>query len=208
MIDEIDARQFSAFWETAIALKSVRRQGWVDRGVSSPESVADHSWGVALLAWLAAGERDDLDRNRVLLLGLVHDLPEAVTGDVTPFDADRGADGAIPAGKFAEQPRYSEGARALKRAAEQHALSAIIAPLPDALAQEISAAWTEYESQQTPESRFVKQIDKLETLLQSRSYAAKQPELVMGSFRLGALRDVRDTPLRRIGGLSEPPPDE
>ena len=76
------------FWALAQQLKHIRRQGWLDRGVNDAESSADHSWGVALLAWLLACDRPDLNRDRVLLLGLVHDLPEAVAGD-----AEDGGDG-------------------------------------------------------------------------------------------------------------------
>jgi putative hydrolases of HD superfamily len=98
------------FWSLAIRLKKLRRQGWIDRGVNDPESTADHSWAVALLAWLLVHDRPELDRDRVLLLGLVHDLPEAVAGDATPFDADRDEYGAIPAERFHALPSYSDDA--------------------------------------------------------------------------------------------------
>jgi len=74
-------------------LKRLLRQGWLDRGVppADTESVADHSLGVALLAWMAALEAQaagaDLDPGRVLALALVHDLPEAEIGDWTPYTA-------------------------------------------------------------------------------------------------------------------------
>lgn len=192
------------FWIAAMTLKRVARQGWIDRGVAAPESVADHSWGVALLAWLAACGRDDLDRDRLLLLGLVHDLPEALTGDVTPFDADRDPSGHIPPERFSEPPTFTPSESLRKRSSERHALEQMVADLPDDLRNAIVSAWQEYDEQHTPEARFVKQIDKLETLLQSRAYAAEQPETVMLSFELGARRDVRDGWLRRLAHLSEP----
>src|SRR5260221_8313896 len=71
--------------EMAARLKDVRRQGWVDRGVPDAESVADHSYGVALLAWAVARARG-LDGERALLIAIVHDLAEAEVGDETPFD--------------------------------------------------------------------------------------------------------------------------
>src|SRR5829696_4899937 len=72
--------------ESAGSLKQVRRKGWVDRGVPDAESVADHSYRVALLAWALARARG-LDAERAMLIGLVHDLAEAEVGDETPFDA-------------------------------------------------------------------------------------------------------------------------
>src|SRR5438045_1530082 len=71
--------------EAAVGLKEGRRKGGVDRGVPDAESVADHSYRVALLAWALARTRG-LDAERAMLIGLVHDLAEAEVGDETPFD--------------------------------------------------------------------------------------------------------------------------
>src|SRR5688572_10646893 len=73
-------------------LKRVKRTGWLDRGIpeAGVESVADHSLSVALLAWACAVERREhgvsLDPARVALLAVIHDLPEAETGDAPPYD--------------------------------------------------------------------------------------------------------------------------
>jgi len=67
-----------------LRLKDVKRQGWVNAGVASPESVAAHSWGMAVLALkLCPG---NLNLEHVLKLCLVHDLPEVIVGDLTPQD--------------------------------------------------------------------------------------------------------------------------
>lgn len=186
------------FVRLASQLKTVRRQGWIDRGVDEPESVADHSWSVALLAWTLAGERNDLDRDRVLLLGLLHDLPEVLAGDVTPFDAQRDEAGRIPAEHFSTPPAYSETERVLKRERERRALEEMLKGLPDSLSREIQEAWQEYEAVKTPEAHFVKQVDKLETVIQAMSYLDRQPEIQIESFRQGARRDIQDPQLRRM----------
>ncbi len=67
-----------------LGLKDVQRQGWVNAGVEAPESVAAHSWGMAILALKLCPP--ELDLERVLTLCLVHDLPEVVVGDLTPHD--------------------------------------------------------------------------------------------------------------------------
>jgi putative hydrolase of HD superfamily len=67
-----------------LGLKDVLRAGWVRAGVVSPESVAAHSWGMAVLALKLCPP--ELDMLRVLELCLVHDLPEVVVGDLTPHD--------------------------------------------------------------------------------------------------------------------------
>lgn len=186
------------FWSLALRLKRLRRTGWVDRGVADPESGADHSWGVALLAWLLARDRPDLDRERVLLLGLVHDLPEAVAGDPTPFDEHRDANGIIDHRFFQSAPGYSEPARAAKRTAEMAALEELLGDLPSVLASEVRDAWHEYDRGQSREARYVRQIDKLETLLQAEDYADRQPELIVESFRIGTDRDLTDASLSSL----------
>jgi putative hydrolase of HD superfamily len=193
-----DSDALLRFWTLALRLKRLRRTGWVDRGVEDPESGAAHSWGVALLAWLLARDQPDIDRDRVLLLGIVHDLPEAVAGDPTPFDDVRDASGAIPDGHFATAPGYSEAARAAKAQAEIAALDEMLHDMPDELAAELRGAWEEYERGETAEARFVRQIDKLETLLQAEDYLDIQPELVIDSFRLGARRDVSEPALAAL----------
>ena len=67
-----------------LGLKDVQRQGWVNAGVEAPESVAAHSWGMAILALKLCP--DDLNLEQVLKLCLVHDLPEVIVGDLTPAD--------------------------------------------------------------------------------------------------------------------------
>lgn len=67
-----------------MGLKDVLRQGWVNAGVEQPESVAAHSWGMAVLALKLCPQH--LDLTRVLTMCLVHDLPEVVVGDLTPSD--------------------------------------------------------------------------------------------------------------------------
>ena len=57
----------------AFALKDERRTGWELRGISDPETVAGHSWGVSLLC-LVYGPQGTIDVDRALRLAVVHDL--------------------------------------------------------------------------------------------------------------------------------------
>jgi len=65
-------------------LKHLDRAGWVLAGHDAPESVAAHSWGMAVRCLQHCP--DDLDLATVLSMALVHDLAEAVVGDITPHD--------------------------------------------------------------------------------------------------------------------------
>jgi len=186
-------------------LKRIPRTGWLDRGVppAETESVADHSFRVALLAWLAArlaGNGDALDPDRVLALALLHDLAEAVTGDLTPYDR-----AAIPAGDaearraFLDRRHRRDPARAAaKRAAEAAAMTDLLADLPPPLAADLDRLWQELHAAASPEARFVKQADKLETFLQSREYAAANPSRPMASFAAEVDEEVHHPSLRSL----------
>ena len=131
-------------------LKQLYRQGWLLRGVPPErcESVADHTFGVALLAMLLAETHfPDLDAGKVLRLALLHDFGEIYAGDITPFD---GID------------------RAEKVRREQAGVAQVLAKLPQG--ERYLALWEEYEGQHSPEARFVRQIDRLEMALQASVY--------------------------------------
>lgn len=129
----------------ALALKALPRAGWVRRGVPGPESVAAHSWGVSWLALVLLPP--GLDRERALTYAVLHDLPEARVGDLTPHDG---------------VPREEKARR------ERAAMAALCAALPDG--GRWLAAWEAYEAQADPEARFVRQLDRLDMALQAVAY--------------------------------------
>ncbi len=200
-------------------LKGLARTGWLHRGVpvGEAESVADHSFRTALLAWLAAAADPTLDCERVLRLALIHDLAEALAGDPTPYDPAGLPGSADPEARRTFLNRRlvrSEARRAAKQAAEAAAMATLAADLPPPLAAELAALWAELDEGTTPEARFVKQADKLETYLQSREYLATDPDRPMESFAaevaeiitvpaLAALRDGISV-LETTEGLTAP----
>lgn len=184
-------------------LKRLKRTGWLDRGVPSEnaESVADHTYRTALLAWLAAATDPGLDRNRVLQLALIHDLAEAITGDPAPYRPDElppeGDREARRAFFRVRHLRTAENAAA-KHAAEHAAIADLLGPLPPALRAELRALWDEYESQTSPEARFVKEADRLEAFFQSREYLADDPELPVWGFADMAANEVHHPALAAL----------
>lgn len=192
-----EASELLRFVRAIGRLKTLRRQGWIDRGVREPESVADHSFRLALMAWVLAQRRPDLDATRAMLLALVHDAAEAIAGDRTPFDAALQA-GAEPAVLFRQRPVYDPEAEARKTAAERAALRELAALLPEPVGERLIETWEEYEAALTAEARFVRQLDKLETVLQALEYRERQPDLIIDSFILGALDEVTDRSLREL----------
>ena len=191
--DELNA--LAGLFHLAGRLKTLKRQGWIDRGVHQPESVADHSWRLALMTATMAGSNSGIDASRAVLLALVHDLPEVVTGDVTPFDDQLSEQHADRTDLFTGLPEYSHTAEQSKTQAERDAIRVITADLPDEIATILVEAWEEYETGETAEAQLVRQLDKLETWLQAVEYQHEHPELIIESFRKGTARDVTDPEL-------------
>lgn len=138
----MDLESRLAFICEAGHLKDVLRTAWTPAG--RQESTAEHSWRLALLAWVIAEDRPELDLARVLLLCLVHDLGEIDTGDISA----------------ALQPDKDE-----KFHEEEAAVQRLSAGLEEPLRIRLMAAWQEYNAGATPEARLVKALDKAETLL-------------------------------------------
>ena len=183
------AREVLRFFRLAGRLKATARAGWELRGIGDPESVADHSFRVGLLALvLSRGADPPLDRERCVAMALVHDLAESIVGDITPYDGISGDE---------------------KNRREREAMERLGAMLGD---DGLLRLWEEYQAAETAEARFVKDLDKLETVLQAAEYEeARGVELAefreMGERRdwLPATRPVYDA-LRR-GESVDPPAD-
>jgi putative hydrolase of HD superfamily len=139
--DELDG--ILAFLREAERLKTVTRSGWTSEG--ERESVAEHTWRLCLMAMLLYGAAPEVDLARLLRMCLVHDLGEALGGDV---------------------PAPEQQAAAPKAGQERADLLRLTGPLPPSLRDEIVELWDEYEAAATPEARLAKGLDKLETILQ------------------------------------------
>lgn len=148
-MDEPELVGLLEFLRNAERLKTVTRSGFTSAG--QPESVAEHTWRLALMATLVAPQFPDVDASRLVRMCLIHDLGEAIGGDIpAPEQARRRADGD------------SEG----KAAAERRDLLTLLDPLPPALRDDLAGLYDEYEAAQSPEARLAKALDKLETILQ------------------------------------------
>ena len=163
------------FLRNAERLKTVTRSAYTTTGET--ESVAEHSWRVTLMATLFASQVPGVDAARVVKMCVVHDLGEAIGGDVpAPEQARRRESGE------------SEG----KAAAERRDLLTLLAPLPPAPRSEITSLWDEYEAAQTGEARLAKALDKLETILQHTQ--GKNPAGFDYRFNLGYGREYTAAP--------------
>ncbi len=138
-----DLEGILAFLRTAERLKSTPRSGWTTTG--ERESVAAHTWRLSLMAAVLADRFPGIDLARLLKICLIHDLGEALHGDV---------------------PAPAQSADGDKAGREREDLASVLAPLPPRLRDELAGLWEEYEAARTPEAQLAKGLDKLETILQ------------------------------------------
>jgi putative hydrolase of HD superfamily len=143
-------------------LKSLPRTGWLLAGVTGVESLADHSYGVALIALFLAeainadctaqGIAHPLRVEKVMALALIHDLAESLLTDL---------------------PRRSALllGEDVKHRAESQAMQEILDELPNgAYYRDL---WQSYNNASTPEAQLIKDVDKLEMAAQALRYAKR-----------------------------------
>lgn len=131
------------FLREAERLKDTLRSAYTRNGRT--ESVADHSWRLALLVMTFADHLQDVDLLRLLKICVLHDLGEAMNGDIPAPDQD------------ASSPKSGE---------ERDDFLALIAPLPASVRADFLLLWDEYENGESREAKVAKGLDKIETILQ------------------------------------------
>ena len=78
---------FIDFFIEAGKLKKQKRSGWVLREVKNPETIAEHSFRVAIMGWLLANKKRGLNIEKIIKMALIHDIGEIYAGDITPYDS-------------------------------------------------------------------------------------------------------------------------
>ncbi len=133
-------RQYIDFLNKIEKLKCNTRHSWTSSG--RQESVAEHSWRLAVMAMLCADEYPELDMNKVIKMCLIHDFGEAITGD-------------IPAFLKTEQNERDEDS----------AVVGLLAELPTDYRTELKTLFDEMNERETQEAKLFKALDNLEALV-------------------------------------------
>lgn len=131
------------FIRNAEQLKNTLRSAHTSQ--KRPESVAEHTWSICLLMMCFEGQLDDFDMLRLFKLIIIHDLGEAISGDIPATEQTPGED---------------------KSELERTDFITLCTPLPDDLKIDMLSLWDEYDAAQTPEAIMAKGFDKIETMLQ------------------------------------------
>ena len=150
-----EAQKYALF----ATLAQIPRTGWVERNVPHPESVAEHIYGCWLLGYFLLPETAtdaSYDKQTVLQMLLLHDLPEAVTGD-------------IPRPVKKQDPVYYDE---LERRAAQDSL------LSGNCTASARALWEEWVQQASYNALVAKDIDDLQAVFTCRGLQKRYPGLL------------------------------
>lgn len=158
-------------------LKELYRRGWINHGIPKDvcESVGEHILSTTLLSLIVCDYAYSyLDREKIMMMSLLHDVGEIYTGDIIPDDG-------IPSKK--------------KVNLERDSFLKVIRHLPNA--EEYYNLWEEYILLKSPEAIFVNQIDKLDMALQALIYQ-KHLGVEMNDFFKSAQNKIHDPLLLRF----------
>lgn len=127
-------------------LKCNTRHSWTSNG--RQESVAEHSFRLALLWLLVEEEFPDIDHEKILRMCLIHDFGEAICGDIPSFQ------------KTGEDERQ-----------EEHAVDAMLSQLSEVKQKEFSALFAEMRALKTREAKIWRALDMMEAAVQHNEAA-------------------------------------
>lgn len=121
------------FLRQAEQLKDTLRSAHTTQG--RKESTAEHTWRLCLMAMLFEQEMPEIDHAKLMQMCVIHDLGEAISGDIAAVDQDPSID---------------------KSHQERLDLQTLIAPLNQSMQQHILALWDEYEQAETLEAKVLR----------------------------------------------------
>jgi putative hydrolase of HD superfamily len=156
-------------------LKETPRTGWVWRGVKNPETIADHTFGMAIIVWLLATKKG-LNVKRAIKIALSHDLCEVFAGDITPhlYYSRLSKNTKVRQKTLMKWARLTKAEKQkkekIKFKIEKKGLLKLIRNLPVKQRNEIFSSWFDYERSVSKEGRFVNYLNRIETLIQSIEY--------------------------------------
>lgn len=158
-------------------MKKIQRQGWIDKlSIKNPESVADHSYSMAMMGMIIS-DMENYNSERILKMILLHDLAESKIGDYIPGQIDL------------EKKNEIENTAFLK----------ILKDLPDSIISQYQNIWSEYQEKQSHESQIVHQLDRLEMVLQAKTYQDEgYSKEQLESFYESAKKEITNPKLKEL----------
>lgn len=171
--------EFIKFYQEIQKLKEIKRAGWVKQGVPNPESVADHNFGISILA-LTVPIPTNIDRNRLIKMALVEEFGETSAGDII-WEIGKNKD--IKKKELQEKKER----QAVENLFNLHKNN------------ELKSLALEYLEQKTEIAQFLKQLDKLEMAFQALAYEKKINDAKkFDEFFLNAEKYIHDENLLKV----------
>ena len=136
----MDCKKYIEFLNAIEKLKCTTRHSWTSSG--RQESVAEHSWRLAVMAMMCADEYPNVDINKVIKMCLIHDFGEAITGDIPAFLKSKNDE-----------------------VEEELAIKKMICLLPSNTRDEIKLLFSEMKEMHTDEAKLHKALDNMEALI-------------------------------------------
>jgi len=146
-MENLKPQEVLKFLEFVNNLKHLPRRGWIFSKIKDHETISGHMYSMALMTFLL-GDNSNLDRIKCLQLTLVHDLAEAIVGDITPRDN-------VPVEE--------------KHKLEDEAMKEITSHI-GSVGLLIYNLYKEYEAKETPEAKFVKELDGFDLIFTAGNY--------------------------------------
>lgn len=143
-MDEKRLEQQIAFCREIDKEKFIGRQTWLT-GATRKENDAEHAWHMAVMTVLLSEyANEEIDVLRTMTMLLIHDLVEIYAGDTYAYDEE---------GKKTQKSR------------ELAAADRLFQMLPEDQGKKFREIWEEFETENTPESRFARTMDNLQPMM-------------------------------------------
>lgn len=155
--------------------KSIKRTGWVREGIKDSESVAEHSFKLAVLAFILAPQLK-VDQDKLIKMAIIHDLGEIKTGDVVTARGGK-VDYQIKEIKETEEKEF------IRKIFKNH--------------KEFVSLFEEITERKTEESKLLAQLDRLEMAFQALEYE-KEQGVDLSEFFVDADLNIKDPFLKEI----------
>ena len=166
----------SDFFFQIAGLKKLPRSGWrIKVGLNNSESVAEHSYMMSVMA-MVLSDLKSVDSEKVIKMSILHDWAESKIGDFMP-----------------DEIGYDK-----KSELENYAMMEILESLPQSIQSNYKKLWDEFLVRETPESRLVHELDRLEMALQAKIYEKEADPERVKPFIISAVEQIIDPDLKKV----------